>query len=362
MTALAQPDRAPVECIVKIDGEEISELYRYLTIVEVRMSRKAAATCTLKLDTFRDEQGEWLVPDQNKIEPWQTVLIEAQFGDRSEEVMRGFVRDVQIEHPKDMSSSSVTVRCQDDSLLLDREHIRHVWSTEDEQMSDGQIAEQIGLDNGLGADTDPGLENAAMNQDGTSIDFLKKRAEANGFELFFRDGKLHFFAPRLTEEPQATIMVYAGLTTNCLSFQVAHDGHKPDLVNVVRGADTGTEPETMELQPDLALLGSIAANSENMGLQPFKWSMNQPRGATRAEADSRAQAAVNKNAWKIVANGELDGALYGHVLLTHRTVEVDGVGSTYGGKYYVDEVTHKFSMDGYRETFKLLRNAIGQQL
>ena len=357
-----QADRAPVECVIKIDDQEIVDLYPYLISAEVRMSRDAATTCTLKLDTLRDEQGEWLVQDQGLFAPWKKLLIEAQFGERRQEVMRGYIRDLQADHPLEMADSSVTVRGQDDSMLLDREHIRRVWSTEDAQMTDGQIAEQIAQDHGLRADTEPGLRNATLSQDDTSIEFLQQRAMANGFELFLRDGVLHFYAPRLTEQPQATILVYAGLSTNCLSFQVRFDGHKPDSVRVVRGADTGVDPEFAVLEPNRPLLGTTPADSRSRGLNNFEWSMNRPRGATRAEADARAQAAANDNAWKISANGELDGALYGHVLLSHATVEVDGVGSTYGGKYYVDEVTHLFSRDGYRQRFKLLRNAIGQQI
>jgi hypothetical protein len=49
------------------------------------------------------------------------------------------------------------------------------------------------------------------------------------------------------------------------------------------------------------------------------------------------------------------------VLLTHTLVVVDGAGETYGGTYYVDEVQHRFSTDGYRQGFKLLRNATGEE-
>ena len=78
------------------------------------------------------------------------------------------------------------------------------------------------------------------------------------------------------------------------------------------------------------------------------------------EARSRAQAKANENAWKVKADGELDGSLYGHVLLTHKLVGVYGVGETYSGLYYVDSVSHIFDQNGYRQSFKLLRNATGQ--
>ena len=78
------------------------------------------------------------------------------------------------------------------------------------------------------------------------------------------------------------------------------------------------------------------------------------------EARTRAQAKANENAWKVKADGELDGSLYGHVLLTHKLVGVYGVGETYSGLYYVDTVSHTFDQNGYRQSFKLLRNATGQ--
>ena len=36
--------------------------------------------------------------------------------------------------------------------------------------------------------------------------------------------------------------------------------------------------------------------------------------------------------------------------------DVYGVGNTYRGVYYVDKVTHSFTAEGYRESFKLERN------
>src|SRR5262249_52243114 len=151
--------------------------------------------------------------------------------------------------------------------------------------------------------------------------------------------------------------VYAGTATNCLRFAASYDGHKPDEVGVVRAADSGTDPDQETVRPNLRLLGTTAANSESKGLAPFVWPMQAPRGATADEVHARAQAKANENAWKITAEGELDGAIYGHVLLTHTLVVVDGAGDTNDGTYYVDEVQHRFSLEGYREGFKLLRNA-----
>jgi phage protein D len=301
------------------------------------------------------------VQDSGTFQPWRRLKIEARFGGRVEEVMRGFVREVRVDCPEDMGGASVTVTGQDESLLLDREHVRRTWSTEQAPMADVQIAQQIASDHGLSAQVDPGLTNASLAADGTPIRFLQDRAEANGFELLVRTGTLYFRAPQLSGSAQPTIRVYAGNATNCLRFSTSHDGHKPDQVRVIRAAEQGTTQDDLTLSSDLAVLGRTAADSAGAGLGAFVWTMPRPNGATGAEAQARAQAKANENAWKITAEGELDGALYGHVLLTHQTVSVDGVGDTYGGVYYVDEVRHVFSAEGYRQNFKLLRNALGEQ-
>lgn len=355
--------REPVECVITVDDEEITELYRYLREVRVKLSRRSAATCTLMFDSIRTESGEWLIQDGGPFLPWRSLRISARFGSRTEEVLRGFIRQVRVDNPPDMSASSVTVEGQDESLTLDREHVRRTWSSTANPKADGAIAAEIASANGLEAETEEGLTNRSVVQDGTAVRLLQERAEANGFEFFVRAGKLHFRPPQLDGDPQPTILVYAGHATNCLRFSVNFDGHKPDQVRVVRAAETGTASDDHTVAPNLPLLGREAASSssERAGQPPFVWTLQQPSGATPEEALARAQAAANENAWKLAAEGELDGVLYGHVLLTHQLVEVDGGGEVYGGRYYVDEVEHQFAIDGYRQAFKLLRNAIGRE-
>lgn len=355
------PRRAPVECVVTVDGVEITALYPYLKEVRVTMSRRGAAECTLILESVRTESGRWIVQDSGVFVPWKRIRIDACFGPYSEEVMRGYIRDLKADYPEDMSSATVDVQGQDESLLLDREHLHAAFSSADRPKTDGQIATKLAKDYGFKAKTDPGLTNQAIHVDTTPVKFLLDRAEANGFELLIRAGTLHFRAPQLAGKPQPAIMVYAGASSNCLSFSVTRDGHKPDEVSVSRASDSGAGIRHKIVRPNLAVLGRTPAGSEGMGLPPFQWAMNRPRGAGYAEAAARAQAKANENAWKIHAEGELDGALYGHVLLSHETVTVDGVGETYGGLYYVDEVVHTFSAEGYRQRFKLLRNATGEQ-
>ena len=354
--------REPAECIIRVDNEEISEQYPYLREARVVMSRETPATCALSFDTMRDEGGKWLIQDERIFMPWKKLEVIALFGStREETVFTGYIREVRTEAPEDMSSASVTVIGQDESILLDRTQAEGPLSSAIEPMTDGEIVAQMASDSDLSSDVTPGMTHEMLNSELTNIRFLRDRADANGYEFYVREGVVHFNPPELEGDPQEqAIMVYAGRSTNCLRFSVRYNHHMPDRVRVIRAAETGIEVEEESFSSDLELLGTEEVTSENMGLSSFEWRMPQPIGSLQSEAQSRAQAKANENAWKVIAEGELDGAMYGHVLLTHKTVEVDGMGETDSGRYYVDQVTHLFNADGYRQNFKLLRNAIGE--
>ncbi len=354
--------REPVECIVKVDGREVTEFYPALREARVESGRRGAAVCTLTFESVRLENGRWTVQDAGVFLPWRRLTVEAAFGSRREEVMRGYIREVKVDYPADMSAAAVKVVAQDESLALDREHVRRTWSTAENPLTDGQVAERIARDHGFQASCSTGLRNAALSSDGTPVKLLQERAEANGYEFYLRAGTLHFGPPQLGGSPQPAILVYAGESTNALGFAVSNDGHKPDAVSLTRAAEKGDRAESETLKPGMRLLGREAADSARLGLKPFTWAMQQSGGATLDEARARAQAKADEAAWKLVAEGELDGAIYGHVLVPFRTVVVDGVGDTYGGTWYVDEVKHVFSAEGYRQSFRLLRNALGDDM
>lgn len=355
-----QAFRLPATYKIEVDNREITDLCPYLVDVKVETSRSAAATCTLTFDTMRLDDCTWLVQDADIFEPWKAFNIKADFGNYQEEIMRGFIKTVKADSPEQMGESKVTVTCQDTTMLLDRDHTRQIRSTSGEPVTDGGVAQEIAEANSISVDAEDGQSNVTLNQDNTNIQLLRQRAKANGHELYAREGKLFIKSPQLDEDPQPPILVYAGARTNCLNFSVTNDGHRPDQVGYMRAAETGTVMESETLQSDLTVLGKKAASSDDAGLAPFVWKMQRPAGGALEEARSRAQAKANENAWKLEAEGELDGTLYGHVLLTHKLVGVYGIGDTYSGLYYVDTVSHSFDQNGYRQSFKLLRNATGQ--
>jgi hypothetical protein len=358
--------REPAGCVIKVGVAqlEVTDLYPFLTGVDIECSRTDAWTATLTFESRRDEQGQWAVQDSGVLSPWEPILIEASFGSRSEEIFRGYIREVSASYPEEAGAATVTVECQDDSIVMDRNHVRQNWGEAEAPTTDGLIFQQIVSRNALtpNPESGQGLSGLHLFQDSTDIAFLRDRAEANGYELIFAGGMVYYGPMRLSGEPQPTILVYAGRDTNCLRFDVRADGHQPEKVAYDVAATEGTGTQERTVEPDIPLLGTEPASGGGPGLPEYVWRLRRQGTTDEAELTARAQAKANELAMRVKGDGELDGTLYGHVLRVGELVPVDGVGDRLNGLYYVDTVSHRFSTDGYRQSFRVLRNAYGDNV
>jgi phage protein D len=354
--------REPAECVINVDGTEITSLYAYLIEVTVRATRVNGAEGTLKFESRRMDDGTWTIQDNPLIVPWAEIQIVAKFGDTEEEVIRGYIKKVTSQYPSDAGSATVTVDFQDSSILLDRTHQRKIWGAET-PTDDLSIIEEIlsGTDISLDPKSD-GFSGLTLNQNSTDIRFLRTRAASVGFELIFREDLLYFGPMQLDEEPQETIMVYAGEDTNCISISIDDDGHLPDQVVFDVAAESGSDSNQRTIEPDLASMGNEPADSSDAGLTDFTWRLDRTGLSAETDLEITAQAKANENAMKVKTSGELDGSLYGHVLHVGEPVGLDGVGERHNGIHYVDSVNHTFDGSGYRQSFQLLRNAYGDNL
>lgn len=358
--------REPAGCVIKVGVAqlEITDLYPFLTGVDIECSRTDAWTATLTFESRRDEQGKWAVQDSGVLSPWEPIVVEASFGSRSEEIFRGYIREVSASYPEEAGAATVTVDCQDESIVLDRTHVRQSWGEAEAPTSDGLIFQQIVSRNRLipNPESGQGLSGLHLFQDSTDVAFLRDRAEANGYELIFAEGQVYFGPMRLSGEPQPTMLVYAGRDTNCLRFDVRADGHQPEKVAYDVAATEGTGTQERILEPDIPLLGTEPASGGGPGLPDYVWRLRRQGTTDEAELTARAQAKANELSLRVKGDGELDGTLYGHVLRVGELVPVDGVGDRLNGLYYVDTVSHSFSTDGYRQRFQVLRNAYGDNV
>lgn len=352
--------RAPAGCVVRIDNQEIDDFYANLVEVSVVLDRQDSAEATLTLETRRLENGQWQVQDDDRIRPWAPIEILATFGARQAPVFQGFIRQVQVEFPEQQGAATVTVTAQDTSLLLDRTQRTQRWG-DDVPVSDRDIVTRILQEANIPPLDTPGEGHTELvvNQNETDIKFLKKRARENAYDLFFREGKLYFGPMRFDRGAQPTILVYAGTDTHCVRFSLDDDGHHPDTVVYEIATDEGPETREQSVAPDLPMLGERRVSEASGQQGEFAWRMSREGQTNDSHARTRAQAQANEESLKIRANGELDGTLYGHVLLPGDPVGIDGIGDKFSGNWYVVKVEHRFDANGYLQSFELARNAYG---
>ncbi len=353
--------RHPAGCRIAIDGAEITDAYRFVSEVEVDAARARASTARVVFVAAAEESGAWTIQDDDAVRSGATIKIEATFGDRAEEVFRGFIQRVSPSYPENRGDARVTLTCRDETLQLDRGHDRRFWGTEDIPSSDMLIVNTLLSENGLipAPDNQAGQSGLVLAQNGSAIDFLQERARENGYELYSWAGSVYFGPPRLGLSPQPAIMVYAGKRTNCLTFEVSDDIHHADELSFEIAPESGSDPETVTVMPNLDLLGLRPAGGNGTSLGTNSWRMSRTTTPDRARAEAQAQAHVDEEQMRVSATGQLDGSLYGHVLRFGMPVVVRGPGVEFGGRYYTDEVKHSFTAAGYRQDFKLIRNGYG---
>lgn len=365
--ALLDPGiRQPASCLIEV-GEGLTDIGIIADLVmqvEITTSRAEAATGTIIIEDRRKEDGQWIAADSGLFTRWAPIRVSADFQTHVEEIFRGFIVQPKPSYPNSGGETKLELLVQDESAALDREQMRTIWG-DTAPMSDKDILTALVAPLGLSVDPESGSgqSSRSLSQDATPIVFLRERAVANGYDLMFSEGTVYFGPKRLEGETQAPILVYAGRATNCLSLDITDDGQRPDAVRFDHAPQQeGAEAVTETVTADVPALGTTPVAEEGAALgTPSVWRVSKEGDETEEELRARVQALVNEHSFRIRANGEIDGSLYGHVLRAGKTVTVDGTGSRYGGTYFTDKVVHRFSPDGYRQQFELMRNATGEE-
>lgn len=357
--------RSPPSCLIElgVGRQDIGAIAPLVADVDIQVGVDEAGSGTILIEDRRGSDGKWVAADSGLFERWMPIRISADFGTRQDLILAGYILKLTPEYPGNPGEAKLTIEVQDESAALSREHMRRVWG-EETPMSDLAILTELVSDADISVDPLAGLGQAsrALSQEGTPIQFLRERAKANGYELTFHDGTVWFGPRRLEAEAQAPILVYAGRETNCRNFTINDSADQPEKVRAdIPPREEGATPETLVVTPDEPVLGTTPTAAEGAGLgTPSVWRVGAEGDETSEERQARAQALVNEHAFKLRGAGELDGAMYGHVLYPGKPVPIDGAGPRYGGLWYVAKVAHKLDDRGYTQTFEVMRNATGE--
>jgi hypothetical protein len=199
-----------------------------------------------------------------------------------------------------------------------------------------------------------------QNQE-SDFEFLKKLADRNHYELFVDEKKtLHFRKPNDRETAVVKLVWGEGLLSfkpeANLAGQIAKvevygwdPKKKEKILGVARaGEESGKESKGRSAGEQLK------AFVKDPDKQPVL-RLRQPV-FTQAEADKRANAALNERAKKFLT-GDAE-AIGLPEIRPDKNVEIANLGSPFSKTYYVQQATHKIDSNGYRTRFKVKETAL----
>ncbi|HEY44895.1 MAG TPA: phage late control D family protein [Anaerolineae bacterium] len=312
------------------------------------------------------DRGDWTTLQDDRFKPLTPVTIRVQVGiGPSEPLISGYVTSNRVSINNEPGQSSLEIVGMDATVLMNLEEKVVAWPN----MADSDIATAVFGNYGFTPQVD---QTQPVRQDmdvttiqrGTDIQFLRRLAERNGFECYVENDPLlnadvgHFHSPELQGKAQGILSVSFGPNTNVSSFNARYDMLQATTARISemdinsKSVQTGQADNLSELTLGREdVLGRISLAPVVLPSKPGLFSA--------AELQTFCQAVVNRSAWAVSAEGEVETGVYEGILRARRTVNVRGAGDLYSGTYYVTRVFHTLSGVGYTQRFELQKNAIG---
>ncbi|MDP8993235.1 MAG: hypothetical protein M3N31_09340 [Actinomycetota bacterium] len=304
------------------------------------------------------------------LKPFNRVIVIATVNVVPHVLMDGIIAEQDLALGDDPGTSTLTIRGEDVSVMMDREEKAVEHPAQDETLIALKIIAgyaQYGMVPIVIPPPAPDLpvpiERIPVQQ-ATDLDFLRQLAGRHGYVFYVTSGPAPFTntaywgPPKRAGLPQPAISVNMGPHTNARLDEARRDGLGPAMVEgQVQDRVTNQKVPVRtfaSLRPPLAAMPSWLVDMLNLRRQQFRQS-----GVNAAQAFARAQGAAESTMDSVRLQGELDADSYGGLLRPRGLVGVRGAGYSYDGLYYVKAVTHRISLGSYTQRFELTREGIG---
>jgi len=346
------------------DNPASAELLAAVREIEVEDHAELADMLRLKLAVaVRADGAAWSVLDDELFQRLTKLRVDVNVGSRRVPLIEAYVIETRSEFSNTPGESLLEVVAMDPTSLMNLEEKVRAWP----DMADSDIATTIFGEYGFTPQVDQTqptrqeLDRTVM-QRGTDIRFLRDLAERNGYECYAElnedNGQVegHFHPSRGDHAPQGVLSVNMGTATNVNRFKANFDMLSP-VTAEARNVEVGSlADQEADIDSQTEELGEQASTQPD---RPRRVLIANTGLAETGELQTYTQAAVDRAAWAIRAEGELSSVVYGDVLRAKRPVNVRGAGRQFSGTYYVEKVLHRFGDDGYTQSFTLRRNATG---
>ncbi|MEV4227878.1 contractile injection system protein, VgrG/Pvc8 family [Streptomyces bobili] len=337
---------------VEVDGAELTGLPADLLELEVELDDQLAGMFRLTLALCMQPDGSWPYLDDQRLALWQEVGITGGPQDGVQHLITGYVTHLRPGFGSDLDRCRLEVWGLDATVLMDRTDQLRAWPNK----TDSDIATEVLDSYGLASDvTSTDIvhdeKTSTVIQRETDIQLLRRLAFRNGFSCYVDGDTVHFGPPPLDGKLPA-LAVQFGPQTNVERFKLEVNGLKPvDVTMTQTDRLTGDVLGTQGRAEQQRALGKMTP--EDLG----RVQVGQAVTTGEQEMAALCQSLYDEGQWFVTGEGEVLGNAYPGVLVPHALVPIKGIGATHSGLYEVTHVTHVFTSAGYRQRFRVRRNA-----
>lgn len=330
--------------------------------VEHGVDKPCAAT--LEIPVCASDSGRWAKEDDQILADFGRVRVEVRIGKDAfvpliDGPIVGFVNHMSSQP----GESSITVRVQDDSVLLNHHETLDSFKGTDDEIARAIFPSIPEIDPVVKFDAVPPNKSKLPSEErqrGTAMELLRKLAKRQDMHAYVLPGpnlgekSIGVFQKYPTTKDGLPDLILLGPDRNIARFEVTNEGTQPGKTvgYSVSITDKKVVKKTSTFQR-LDLLGSEpATKSDNTGTYLLSADL-----VNSVDLDSAVQAKTDAASYQFEASGELFTECYDKVLTPYRLVTVTGVNGRLSGDYVITNVVHTLNRYTYQQTFKLLRNA-----
>jgi len=313
----------------------------------------------------RDSLLDYGLLSSGLLDPPNRVIITAIIGVTPQVLIDGIITDHQVSPSNRPGESTLSVLGKDITLKLSLEEKSETYPNQADSIIVTRLLASyatLGLVPQITPTTDFPIEiNRIPTQQGSDLDFIRELASRNGFVFYIEptpipgvntaywglDNRLG-----LPQPPLSMNMVGDTNVDSPMTFSYDSLGPADPQVTIV-------EPNTKVAIP-IPLPGSLHPPLAARPAPSLRKTL--PRDTANLDATQaalRGMSTANQSSDAVTSSGEVDAVRYGQALRSRRLVNVRGVGQSYGGTYYIKEVTHRMKRGEYKQSFTLSREGRG---
>lgn len=336
-----------------------------LTRLEVRNNDRERDGFQMSFTLGRATGQDYSLLSSGLLDPPNRVVIMVIIGVIPQILIDGIITQHQVTPSNRPGESTLTVNGDDISLKLDLEDKNQVHRNQ----SDSTIVQNIlnsyityGIVPNITQTQDTPNENDRVTtQQATDLAFIQQLARRNGFVFYIEPTSAPGFSTAYwgkdnrQGQAQPPLTMNMGTFTNVdtpINFTYNALGPATPQLDILEPLTKQTLPVPLPsgLLPSLA---SLPASSLRTTL---------PRNTANLsliQALLAATSSATQSSDAVTGSGEVDAVRYGRALRSRRLVGVRGVGQSYDGNYYVQQVTHRIQRGEYKQSFTLTREGRG---